>query len=387
MGRIGWFERGLVAALAAAGMAGAVASVWPGPAIAHVAPRALPASHQRSAGSDCSSPPGAPRCRAVHVRDAVDVIGCMTSRVCVAGGATARGQGVVVPVINGRPGRPYRIRQTFGTFSISCPSRRGCIALGMSGGPILSTGVYLTLIDSSGHVRRTEFVPGTFNEELSQIACSSLTSCELAGINIPATPQAQRRHRPVWLEVGHWNGHRVRLHRMVQPGRNSDSAFDVQQISCRGASCDIVGYSQKLATGTDFGFVLHLRHGRFRGLHTIRHSQIFGVSCLTSSLCYATETTAGGQGYVVTLRDSAVKTRQAVGGKAVAIDCRRSSCVEAGAIDVPGGSYGMIATGRTYSNADVVAYASSFSEVALTSGGSFAAVGPANPSGGEIATG
>jgi hypothetical protein len=307
--------------------------------------------------------------------------GCLNARVCVAGGETPNGVGELFTVIHGRPGKPHLIKKTFGIFSISCPSSRGCVALGMTGGPILSAGEVLAFINSSGRVTRTVRVPGTYNQELSQLACTTLTNCELAGVNLAATPKEQRRLRPTWLVVGHWNGHSIRLHHIVEPNAQTNDEPAVEQVSCARSACYVVGYWRNFMTEAYTGFVWHIQHGTPDGLRQIQGHQLYGIACTTSTICYATDDApVSGSGSVDTLRDGRISSRKPVGDVAVGIACRSSTCVESGALNVPGGTYGAILTGpnRSYSQDHVVPKASSFAIVTLALGGSFMAVGPAN---------
>jgi hypothetical protein len=288
--------------------------------------------------------------------------------------------GDVITVVHGKPGKPHLIKKTFGIFSISCPNGRGCVALGMTGGPILSAGEELTFTNASGRVTRTVRVPGTYNQELSQISCRTLTNCELAGVNLAATPQQQATHRPTWLVVGHWNGHSIRLHHIVEPHADTSDEPAVEQVSCAGSTCYVVGYWRNFMTEAYTGFAWHISHGAPKGLLQIHGHQLFAIACPISTTCYAADEASTGSGYVDTVRNGRVSSRKSVGDLPLGIACSRSTCVEAGALTVPGGMYGVVLTGpgRSYSTDHVVSKASSFATVAMSGGGSFMAVGSAN---------
>ena len=106
-------------------------------------------------------------------------VACPSATTCVAVGASASGQGVVVPITHGTPGTPEVVPGTQVLSAIACPSATTCVAVGSNALnlPENAQGVVVTI---------TNGIPGTpqvvaRQPYLDGVACPSATSCVAVG--------------------------------------------------------------------------------------------------------------------------------------------------------------------------------------------------------------
>jgi len=305
----------------------------------------------------------------------------MSSRLCVVDGYNNHGVGDVVAIRNGVPGRTSTIKHTQGMYGVSCPNKSGCIALGRPGNDV---GAVFVDINSSGLVTGSKLVKVPPGVTLSSIDCASLRNCMVAGTDFFTTPAG--------IEVGSWNGRKLRLHLVPVP--RSGSLTTVGGISCQGSWCVVAGYVTK---GTSsLGLVLTVHNGNPRRLRTVPGDFFYGVACTSSARCYASGFVAHGAGIVVTLNGGVAGSSQHFkSADMFGIACGRTTCTSVGEELAPpssGNSYwGVIATltgGKlTATQIDsAVGGFDGFDNVARI-GNFFAAVGPAQHGGSEVSTG
>ena len=71
---------------------------------------------------------------------------CASSRLCVAvGNTSSNAQGIAVPFVNGKPGKPQGIDGTYSFNGISCPTSSACEAVGVSTAGNSYEGVVVTI--------------------------------------------------------------------------------------------------------------------------------------------------------------------------------------------------------------------------------------------------
>jgi hypothetical protein len=302
-------------------------------------------------------------------------VSCLSASLCVLVGYNERSVGDVVAVRAGVPGHVSTVAQLSGIFSVSCPAKSGCVALGDQAG----VGARFVDVNSTGVVSSTKLVAVPAGVTLTRIACTKLTACEVTGTDIFVTPEA--------IELGSWNGSSLKLHRVSSPKGISDAA--VEGISCFGGGCDAVGYFDKGATVT--GFVLTTTDGKPGRLQSVPGDSLYGVSCVSATRCYSAGYTETG-GLVLTLNGGKASAPQHVKPDLMSIGCSGTSCTAAGEQLPPPSSpnafWGAlvdVSAGKVTSTQSV-APSGGFSGVAR-SGAFFAAVGASQKAQSELTTG
>jgi hypothetical protein len=160
---------------------------------------------------------------------------------------------------------------------------------------------------------------------LGPISCASPTSCEIAG--------ADNRIRPQAIEIGDWNGKKLRLHRVTVKG---SKRLSMTAISCWHSDCEAVGGAM---VGPGFnvrnskGLILTTAGGKPARLNADSgYPYLPGVSCVSAATCYG----ASGSGSVLTVTRGVVTHIQSgTGAELYAIECTASECEVAGTVPLP----------------------------------------------------
>jgi hypothetical protein len=302
-------------------------------------------------------------------------VSCLTTALCVVAGYDNKGVGDVVEVRNGVPGHVSVVRHTQGIYSVSCPNKFGCVALGR---PTNDIGALFITINGRGQVTGSKPVKVPAGVTIDRIFCSRLRTCAVAGTNFFASP--------IGIEVGSWNGSKLSLHRVAPPKGSTDTV--IEGISCWGTSCEMVGYADKVAVV--HGLTLAVNRGKPGRLRTVNGDSLYGVSCVSRSRCYAVGFDRDG-GVVLTLNGGVAGSPQATRSDLFAIACTGSACTAAGE-QLGGtafvGTLVAVAAGRVTSSQVVSASGGYDGDGAVARvRGVVTAVGPAHRGGSEITTG
>jgi hypothetical protein len=245
---------------------------------------------------------------------------CLSKKLCVLAGYNSFGTGDVVAVRNGTPGKVSVVHHTSRLYTVSCPNASGCVALADTSSGV---GAEFVNINSSGVVTSTKTVSDAAGDTITEISCSKLTSCEVAGTNVFTTP---------WkIVAGTWNGKSLSLRTV--PGPKNTTTTSVLGLSCAGGNCDVVGYST--AGAKIIGLSLVASGTRLGKLHTANGDSFYAVSCVSKSTCYAAGFLAQGTGLVVTVKDGAAGSLSKAGGELFGISCSGSACTAAGQMVAP----------------------------------------------------
>jgi len=248
-------------------------------------------------------------------------VSCLSKTLCVAAGYNSFSTGDVVAVRNGKPGHVSVVHKTSRVESVSCPNASGCVALA---DPSSGVGAEFVSIGKSGIVNGTKTAAdGT--DDITDISCTKLTSCEVAGVNIVSTP---------WKIVfGSWNGKKLRL-RAISSLKHT-TLTSIQDVSCAGGKCDIVGYTDSSAGITGLSLVVSgTKAGK---LHTANGDSLYGVSCVSKSTCYAAGYTVSG-GIAVTVKNGAIGSASKTPSDLAGIACSGAKCTAVGLENAPEGS-------------------------------------------------
>ena len=307
-------------------------------------------------------------------------VACLTSHLCVLAGYTNHGVGDVIAVRDGVPGHTSTVKHSRGMYDVSCPGKSGCVALGQ---PSDDVGALFVKISGSGVATSAKLVTVPAGVTISSIACASLTSCTVAGTDFFATPTS--------IEVGSWNGSKLTLHQVKAPKGGANT--NIGGVACWGSSCLVAGYAEK-GTGS-LGIVLAVDHGKPGKLTTVKNDFFYGIACASATSCYASGFVAQGAGVIVPL-DKGVPGKPLTTGTAdsFGIACGAGSCTAVGLELAPEGSgdnnWGVIfsvANGKiTGTSTDSSVGGFDGSGNVARAGRFFAAVGPAQHGGSEVAT-
>ena len=249
-------------------------------------------------------------------------VSCLTASLCVTvGSRLARpgpsSRGVVVTLTNGQQSHAVVLRRSSVIDSVSC-RKSECWAIGH---PVHGTGAYLVRISSAGRpeAERTLAVPA--GTTLGPISCASPTSCEIAG--------ADNRIHPAAIEIGDWNGKKLRMHRVTVKG---SKRLSMKAISCWHSDCEAVG-GALVGPGFSYrnrkGLILTTAGGKPAGLDADSgYPDLPGVSCISATTCYG----AYGGSVVTVTRGVVTKYQGGAGGYLNAIECTASECEAAGSV-------------------------------------------------------
>jgi hypothetical protein len=195
-----------------------------------------------------------------------------------------------------------------------------------------------------------------------------MRSCEIAGVN--------NGIRPAAIEIGTWNGKKLRLHRVTVKG---STRVSMTAISCWHSNCDAVGAAKVGPAILDLnGLILTTAGGKPARLNAnSRDPFADSVSCVSARTCYGTD---GGANVVTVTRGVVTHNQAGTGPDLNAIECTGSDC-EVGGWDYPGGSAsnGILQSlsDGTFGGPTEDSYTSGFTSIAVRGGsGRFIAIGP-----------
>jgi hypothetical protein len=312
-------------------------------------------------------------------------VACLSAKVCVGYGFTEKSVGDVVELHNGVSGHISVIGGTQGVSDVSCPTSKGCVAIDRTGNDV---GTELSMINRAGKVTRSVHI--TTKLSLGFIACRSLTSCEVAGLDGLVAPAT--------IQIGSWNGHKLSGFHTMKPihGANSTS---LSGFWCGSTSCVLAGNEQgdKLA---ETGVVITARDGHQGVLHRVKGKEIDGISCATPSRCYAVGANVASPSestVVLTLVGGSVTHTATLAGTAHldTIACHGVVCTAGGVDNAPSGSpsgvfyNGVIEAVKSGvpGTPALVAASSDYSGMAQVTGGRFIAIGAGQGGFSEATTG
>jgi hypothetical protein len=255
-------------------------------------------------------------------------VSCLTATRCMVAGQATSGHGVIIPVDDGVPGRGAVVKSTMGFSAISCPSRAGCWALGLTNENAESV---LAEVTFAGRVTRVITLSSAKVPALTAISCTSMSACEVAGGSLFSGP-------PFGIAVGSWNGSRLRVQTVASPANATDTM--ITQISCHRGYCVAVGYGQ-YGSEVELGAVLTISRGHPGKAHATLQSVLSSVSCVSDSTCYAVGANPDGAGVLVTIRDGKVSAARPTPAALAGIACVGSRCTVAG--QAASGSIGELA--------------------------------------------
>jgi hypothetical protein len=241
--------------------------------------------------------------------------GCLTTRVCAAGGYNSKGVGDVVALSNGVQAHVSTIPGSSSLYGISCPSSTSCVGVGNYGG----SDIGIVSVNAKGEVTGTKKVSLIAGDGLTRISCVATTSCELAGIDIFSSPEQ--------LVIGTWNGTTMVTHKVPVPDKGTDPS--VQGISCSGATCEVVA-SAYVHSSTVLGLSLMITNGTSWKMHTASDDSLYGVSCISASRCYGAGYNVHGGVIVTFTNGSLTSTKTTPGTDLFGIACASTSCTAVG---------------------------------------------------------
>ena len=179
-------------------------------------------------------------------------------------------------------------------------------------------GTELATINAAGIPGRGVTYATPAGAALFRLSCVSLRSCTLAGNNLLTTPNG--------TEIATWNGARLTFHRLAGLAKTSDTV--IEGISCVSSTCDVVGYFSRGATNVGLSETDH--GGRTFALHTVAADSLYGVSCISSSRCFADGFNPSG-GVFVSLTNGALATSTPTHGVDLfGLVCTAAACVADG---------------------------------------------------------
>ena len=261
-------------------------------------------------------------------------IACPSATNCIAVGFagdpnSGPTEGVVVPIMNGKPGSPQMVPDTDELLGIACSSSSSCVAVGGSAGNFgFNKGVFVPTINdaavdaqvapgssglnavacngnnctavgfsdsSSGGALVLPFAPGTASvpqvtpgipqtvaATLDAITCPSATTCLAVGNSDDSASNL------VGVAVTITNGTPGALKTM--PGTGT---FTISGVACASAiDCDAVGWSEigKGSITTSTGVVTPITSGTPGAAHTIANYPLLGIACSSTNSCLAVGT-------------------------------------------------------------------------------------------------
>jgi hypothetical protein len=303
-------------------------------------------------------------------------VSCLSKSLCVLVGYNSQSMGDVVVLRDGVTVSQAVVPGSKAFYSVSCSEGAGCVAAGQNTN---DTQLMLVTLNSSGAIVSTKSLTLKTGVTLTRISCVTTSSCALSGDDIFVSPAG--------LDIGHFDGHAVTVSQVPAP--TGTSAPSLQAVSCSGTTCAAVGSAFK---GADVdGLVLRSVGWAKPQLYVVPNYSLYGISCVSGSVCYAAGSTRTG-GIVIPVTKGRAGTAATVRPDLMGIACRASTCVSAGENLAPPGAprndnyYGALVTtvsGKVTST-QLVATSGGYSNIAQY-GGSFVALGA--PRGQIIGTG
>ena len=293
-------------------------------------------------------------------------VSCLSRSLCVLVGYNSQSTGDVVVLRDGVPVRQAAVPGSKALYSVSCSEGAGCVAAGENTN---DTQLMLVTLNSSGAIVSTKSLTLQTGVTLTRISCVTTSSCALSGDDIFVSPAG--------LDIGHWDGHAVTVSQVPAP--TGTSAPSLQAVSCSGTNCVAVGSAFK-GVNVD-GLVLRSVGWAKPQLYVVPNYSLYGVSCVSGSLCYAAGSTRTG-GIVIPVTNGKAGTAATAGADLMGIACRASTCVSAGEKLAPPGAarndnyYGALVTtvAGKITSTQLVAASGGYANIAQY-GGSFVALG------------
>jgi len=300
-----------------------------------------------------------------------NAISCMTASRCVAVGS-GNSRGLVVSLDNGKQSHATPVAAEY-LDSVSCPSAAGCWAVGLG---LNDSGLVLVKIGRTGQVAKPIKVTAPYANLLSWISCVSISSCEVVGTDVLATPSAP--------EIASWNGKKLTIHRLAAP--KGATSTDIAGVSCWRTTCYVVG-SYTYGDDELAAIVLTVRNGKPGKVHTIAGDGLIGVSCVSASKCYAAGHAELAEGVLLTITNGVPAHVHSESADMYGIECVGATCHSSGT----GSSGAVIVTlhngvpaGAPVADPAVDGFSGTDSIAQYGTG--FAAVGPAATSAGSDVT-
>jgi hypothetical protein len=309
-------------------------------------------------------------------------ISCLSTSTCVIVGYNTHSVGDVVVVHHGAPVAQTAIPGSKSFYSVSCAQGAGCVAAGQN---TSDSELVLVTTNGDGSVVSTKSITLKPGITLTRISCVTTSSCALSGNDIFTTPTG--------LDFGHWDGSSLTVRQVPAP--TGTSASSLQAVSCSGPTCVAVGSAIK-GTGVD-GLIVRSTAGGVPQLRVVPGYSIYGVSCPSATLCYASGFTRTG-GFVLPLKPDGAGPVASVSADLLAIACHATACVSAGETLAPPGApakdtyYGALVTTASgkVTSTELVADSGGYSNIAQY-GGAFVALGASHGQlvgfGSEVTTG
>jgi len=236
-------------------------------------------------------------------------VSCLTASRCVAVGSRGS-HGVVVTLAGGAQSHAAVLDGSSVIYSVSCPSKSGCWAIGH---PVRGAGAYLVKISSAGRPAARKILAVPSGTTLRSMSCASMTFCQVAGTD--------NRLRPAAVETGTWNGSRLRLYRVKVTG---STRVTIAGISCWHSHCAAVGSALAGTGGSDL--IVTTTGGKPATVNTNSGYALSAIACVSATSC-----NAAGAAVLVTVTDGAAFHPQAVAGwNGTAIECTGTHCEAAG---------------------------------------------------------
>ena len=308
-------------------------------------------------------------------------VSCLTSQLCVLVGNNSHGAGDVIDISNGKPGKLVIVRGARSLYSVSCPTAKGCLAIGEAAG---RGAPFIVELGSTGKVEGSGALKVPPGVSLTRISCKNLYACELSGSGAS----------PGTVELAQWDG--ISTHWFQVPVPNGFTSPTLNGISCFATDCVAVG--SVLGGAKIEELVVSATDWRPSRVWAGPGGSISGVFCTSWTLCYATGYNQAG-GLVLTIVNGVARptaTTPADDLYGIACDLTSpASCMAVGQQRAQPGAqrlsadYGTLvalSSGRT-SAAQVVRLSNGFTAVAGPPAGTgFSAVGGAQRPGSVVAT-
>lgn len=241
-------------------------------------------------------------------------ISCLSASLCVVAGYDTHSVGDIVDVRNGSATKTIPVGGTDSVYAVSCAGASGCVALGRTSNGV---GEDVIAISSAGLVTKVTRITVPVGVTLDRVACTSPTTCEVAGTDIFETPAP--------IEIGSWNGTKVSLQKVSAPALTTSTT--IEGVTCVGSTCYAVGYSQHISSVT--GLIVTEVNNHSFTLHTVSGDSLYSVACATVSICYGAGFSPGG-GLVLTIKSGVASTSATVHPDLFGISCAARSCTAVG---------------------------------------------------------
>ncbi len=262
-------------------------------------------------------------------------IACPTSTECYAAGIGQNGIGAVVPINSGTPGTPQAVSGTALLAAIACPTSTECYAVGAN-----ANGYGVIVPIDNGTVGTAETVSAASENGLSGIACSSSTECYAVGTEMTAS---STKFNITGIIVPIDNGTVGTAETVSAASENELSGITCSSsTTCYATGAEMTALS---ASSNTTGIIVPIDNGTPGTPQAVSGTALLtGITCPSSTTCYAVGTDSGGAGTVVSMAISGstvtTSTTYTWAGVPYAIACTSTtSCESSGTHPVPGNLY------------------------------------------------